>query len=222
MNTQIDQLANSFVESIGTFRVDMTLAALDLPQIDQPFSPLAASGRAQWRSEYERVGVLSNTKRDLLVRVFHHKSDARFRLYFLHDAYPSLNGAVLTSLDMYKFFVVNHENQVTIPDVAGIDPIHDPLTLTMPDFQMQIPCDEIGQTVVSDNGLAVLVQTTSTSEDGSAIIECALSGEYISRFPTKILCRTDNFSLLVPVQNCWAYIHIPQNLSSSLDCFCYE
>ncbi|MBS1271276.1 MAG: hypothetical protein MAGBODY4_00405 [Candidatus Marinimicrobia bacterium] len=222
MDSQIEQLADSFVENLSAFRVDATLRNIELREQLGTYSVLAASGRRPVRSDYTRGGVLSNAAQDMLVRVFRHRSDAQLQLYFLHSSTTDLNGAIVTAPNTFQFYSVGKKNRITIPESADINPVRNSLKFTMPDYRMEIPREEIEQTTVTDNGLTVLVQAGDFSDDNILPIECILNGESLQKLPTKMLVRSDKFSRLIPVQNNRAIFQIPKDFLSGLEIFCYE
>ena len=223
----IRQFLTGFIE----FRPDDSFAPLDRKGLEDQRVVMAASGIDEAEADIERVGVLTNSLQSILIRVFHQRSTGQFRLYLLSDAGANLQGAILSSQNTFKYFLIDSENHTVIPEDSGVDLLKDRLFLTRPDASLHYPATDWehlrNELTASDSDITMKLRFARPETDESHFSSRPqfwfdIIGNDNTVVLTKLLFKQNSLTRMVPVHQGKACVLVPEVQQSAIDCYLYE
>ncbi len=225
-----DDKIQRFVADLMEFRADEIFTLLDQERSDDHLMVLAAAAVDLAQPDIERIGVLTNSMETILIRIFHQQSTGDYHLYLLTEAGLNLQGAIVSSQNTFKYFMVDSENHAIIPDDAGVDLLRDTLLLTLPDASLHFTIADWGQfsegITVTDEGLTLNLRFFDQKGRGTRLtsrpqFRCEIrTTEGVS--VSKLLFQMGRLTRLVPLREGKASIPVPEVHLSAIDCYLYE
>lgn len=226
-----DEHNRQFLTGFIEFRPDDSFAPLDRKGLEEQRVVMAASGIDETEADIERVGVLTNSLQSILIRVFHQRSTGQFRLYLLSEAGANLQGAILSSQNTFKYFLIDSENHTVIPEDAGVDLLKDRLFLTWPDAVLHYPAmdwEQLRDEVTASDSDITMNLRFARPETGERHFSSRpqfwfdIIGNGNTAVLRKLMFKQNSLTRMVPLHQGKACVLVPEVHQSAIDCYLYE
>lgn len=218
-----------FIADSFSFRRDEKFHSLEIAGQYRKQLSLAASGRQPGKSNLQRITVLANDDESILLRVFQHRPTTDYWLFLLGNDQYNFDGALLSTSESLRYFLVRDDQEIHIPAAAEVNPVEAPLFLTFPDDRAELSIPELRTSthtsIEFSQGQKMQVEFEYSSENaaGEPMASLVFTNTGGPGQPGKILIDAPSFSRMAPLYNDRATIRSPQEkIGDSVQLFLYE
>lgn len=121
----ISKTTRSYVNDLLTFKADIVL-----PQMLQNGLGLAADGDHHGYKILKKLGSLRDSENKVIVKVYEDRN-GDYLVFFLFNEMP-VQPVIISHPDIYKYYLLQPDSSVVIPQSDGIDPLQDRLNISFP------------------------------------------------------------------------------------------